>query len=193
MQAFLTVTTKLDDPRFAALTFRKDIRISFFDGRLRGQSQRSAFRGGFYHIHRATQGVEPSPGLVNGTAGFDPADYCNVPVRVVFDYLGRTEKDSDWYGRTANIRVFVNRFEPSIETAKRMAQVEDDGYGDDEPSPFTPLTHDATGTDLRAPQQAALPAMDDATQAAFAAFMAQQQQAPQETKQPVGDELGLPV
>lgn len=194
-QAFLKVTVRLDDPRFSALTIVKDIRISFFDGNLRGQSSKSQFRGGFYYIHRAATGQEPSAGLVNGTEGFDPAEYCNIPMRVFFLYQGRVQQGEDYYGTRANLKVWLDHFEPTVETIKRTRPADDDGYGDDEPSPFTPApaaTSGATATSAAsvAPQQAALPAMDEATRAAFEAFMAQQQ--PKEAK-PVGDELGLPI
>lgn len=138
-QAFLKVSVKLDDPKFAALNIVKDMRISFFDGNLRGQPQKSLFRGQFYHIHRAATGREPSPGLVNGTEGFDPADYCNIPMRVFFLYQGRVKEGEEYYGTRANLKVWLDHFEPTVETIKRArAADDDDGYGDDQPSPFVP-------------------------------------------------------
>lgn len=185
--AYLTVVTKLDDPRYAALTFRKDMKISFFDGVMRGQANKSAFRGMFYYIHRAATGQEPPAALVNGTASFDPADYCDRPMRVVFDYLGRTDKDSEWYGRTGNIRIFINRFEPP----KGLIRREDD----EEEAPFVPANGSAASAS--APEkgagdtQPAPPEIDDEERAALEAFRASRKG--KQATLPVGDELGLPV
>ena len=156
----LNVQVKLDDPRLAALTFRKDMRISFFDGRMRNSESRSPFRGAFYHIHRAATGFEPSPALVNGDADFDPAEYCNIPMRVIFLYKGRVKEGDKYFGRTANITVFLDHFEPSKETARkaRLADDANDGYGVDLAAPTGQVRIVDTPVDLAAkPQQTALP------------------------------------
>lgn len=143
----LNVQVKLDDPRLAALTFRKDMRISFFDGRMRNSENRSPFRGAFYYIHRAATGFEPSPALVNGDADFDPAEYCNIPMRVIFLYKGRVKEGDKYFGRTANITVFLDHFEPSKDTARkaRLADDANDGYGVD-PTPVVAVAPVAAET-----------------------------------------------
>jgi hypothetical protein len=135
----LKVAAKLDDPKYAALRFVKDMKVSFFDGVLRGQSQKSPFRGQFYYIHRAAKGIEPSPGIVNGTEPFDTDEYVNVPMRVVLLYQGRVGVGEDYYGQRANMKIWLDHFEPTPETVKRTRRADDDGYGESPaPVPFIP-------------------------------------------------------
>lgn len=171
--AFLKVYTKLTDAGLDAITLTSEKKISFFDGNVQGRGERSPFRGFFYHVHRATTGEEPSPGLVNGTVEFDPADYVNRPVRVVLVYKGEVPADDRWYGTHANITVFVDSYLPP-KRAKRAPRpvVEEEEEEDEAPFTPTPVTalplgqHDPmartrTGGKRKQPQQAPLPSEDD--------------------------------
>jgi hypothetical protein len=170
----LTLSIKLTEPGLEAITFTKTARINFFDGHMRGRAERSPFRGFFYWVHYAATGSEPSPALVSGATGFDPDDYVGKPLKAILVYKGRVPADSQYYGRTANITVFVDKLAPLASStpddddddgyaaAPAPTPVEEKPWVDDATDPHGAMAEVMGHKQKKAPKQAALTEnMDD--------------------------------
>lgn len=159
MEAKGNVVATVSDPRFPGLEWKKEAKVSFFDGAMRDGST-SPYRGFFFWIHRAVTGENPSPALVSGKGDFDPDDYVgpDKPVMLKLKYEGRVEEGSQYYGRRGNMTIWLDGFEPIPE--KVAAAWGDDDDEDDG------LTTDDLGGDHTKPDDGPEP-WDDADDVPF--------------------------
>jgi hypothetical protein len=123
----LDVIVRSDHPDFPGLEWKKFVTLSFFDGHMRDGTM-SPFRGGMYGVHYAVTGKQPAQDLVKGSGAFDTDDYIDRPVLLRLIYKGKVEEGSQWYGRRANLTVFLDGFEP---LAENLGEWDEDTDGED--------------------------------------------------------------
>ena len=89
----------------------KNVGANFFDGWTK--KGRSNLRGGMYWVHLAVTHQEPPEALVKGVGRWRTDDYEGEqhPILIRIKWEGLEQEDSQYFGRRANLRIFVDGFE----------------------------------------------------------------------------------
>lgn len=103
----------------------KKVGVSFFDGRMKDKP-RTPIRGGMFNIHYAVTHQEPPASMVRDNGPWDTDDYEGKPIMLNIKYVGKTPEDSAYYGKRANLVVFLDAFERDPKMAKRDDDDDDD-------------------------------------------------------------------
>lgn len=137
LREVVNVTCVTTLPSCDAISFRKQVGHSFYDGYRRGSQERGPLhmRGGMWHIHHAVTGGEVPTELVNGKVGYDTDDYCGKqhPILLRFEFKGMVEEGQDYYGTRGNLNLKLDGFEPDPNAVGggELPDDNDDWLGDD--------------------------------------------------------------
>lgn len=129
---YVKVVTQITDDRLGThgrsgiLTLPpKKVGVSFFDGRLKDKP-RTPIRGGMFNIHYAVTHEEPSQAMVRDNGPWDTDDYEGRPIMLKIKYVGKCEEGSAYYGKRANLVLFLDGFERDPKMARRTDDDDDD-------------------------------------------------------------------